>query len=103
MAIFFQHEGQYDLILEQTFFCAINPALRKDYVAKMKTLLMPEGKLVGVLFDKEFDKEGPPFGGCKCEYEPLFKNDFHFKTFEACYNSAKPREGSELFMIAVRK
>ena len=33
---FFEHVGEYDLILEQTFFCAINPQLRKDYVAKMK-------------------------------------------------------------------
>jgi methyl halide transferase len=95
---FFQHEAQYDLILEQTFFCAINPALRKDYVSKMHSLLKPSGKLVGVLFDKEFDKEGPPFGGCKCEYEPLFEKHFSFKTFAPCYNSAQPREGSELFI-----
>jgi hypothetical protein len=91
------------LILEQTFFCAINPSLRKDYVAKMKTLLKPEGKLVGLLFDKEFDKEGPPFGGCKCEYTPLFEKDFNFKTFDVCHNSAKPREGSELFINLQRK
>jgi hypothetical protein len=25
----------FDLILEQTFFCALNPELRKDYVQKM--------------------------------------------------------------------
>jgi methyl halide transferase len=100
---FFQHEGQYDLILEQTFFCAINPSLRKQYVAKMKSLLTTGGKLAGVLFDKEFDFEGPPFGGCKCQYEPLFENDFTFKTFEACYNSIKPRAGSELFICLVKK
>jgi SAM-dependent methyltransferase len=100
---FFEHEGQYDLILEQTFFCALNPSLRKNYVAKMKSLLAPGGKLVGVLFDKEFDFEGPPFGGCKCEYESLFKADFFFKTFEPCYNSAAPRQGSELFVNFVKK
>lgn len=27
---FFTHTGEYDLILEQTFFCAINPNLRKS-------------------------------------------------------------------------
>jgi methyl halide transferase len=100
---FFQHEGQYDLILEQTFFCALNPSLRKNYVAKMPSLLKPGGKLVGVLFNKEFDYEGPPFGGCKCQYELLFENFFTFKTFESCYNSAKPREGSELFINLIRK
>jgi methyl halide transferase len=69
----------------------------------MKSLLTTGGKLAGVLFDKEFDFEGPPFGGCKCQYEPLFENDFTFKTFEACYNSIKPRAGSELFICLVKK
>ena len=36
---FFVHEGQYDLIIEQTFFCALPTVFRKDYVSKMKTLL----------------------------------------------------------------
>jgi len=26
---FFNHKSKYDLIIEQTFFCAINPSLRK--------------------------------------------------------------------------
>ena len=31
---FFEHIGNYDLIIEQTFFCALEPSLRKDYVQK---------------------------------------------------------------------
>lgn len=100
---FFEHEGEYDLILEQTFFCAINPPLRKDYVTKMKTLLAPGGKLVGVLFDREFEQQGPPFGGCKCQYEPMFEKDFVFKTMELCNNSFIKRAGTELFINLVRK
>lgn len=100
---FFQHEGQYDLILEQTFFCALNPSLRKNYVAKMETLLKPGGKLTGVLFNKEFDFEGPPFGGTAAEYNTLFGNHFHFKTFENCINSVKPRMGNELFICLVKQ
>jgi SAM-dependent methyltransferase len=95
---FFEHIGAYDLILEQTFFCAINPPLRKDYVTKMNELLAPDGKLVGVLFDKEFEQPGPPFGGCKCQYEPMFEKDFTFKTFELCNNSFVKRHGTELFI-----
>ena len=30
---FFEHKGQYDLILEQTFLCALVPSLRKTYAA----------------------------------------------------------------------
>lgn len=100
---FFELEGKFDLILEQTFFCALPPALRMNYVAKMETLLEPKSKLVGVLFDKVFEQEGPPFGGSKTEYRSLFEDGFIFKTFEACYNSFDKREGSELFINLIRK
>ncbi|MEP7237058.1 MAG: methyltransferase domain-containing protein [Ferruginibacter sp.] len=100
---FFKHEGEYDLVLEQTFFCAINPSLRKDYVAKMPGLLAPNGKLVGVLFNRRFEEQGPPFGGIQNEYEPMFAKDFTFKTFEPCYNSFSKRKDTELFMILVKK
>jgi methyl halide transferase len=36
---FFDHHGQYDLIVEQTFFCALDPSLRNAYAAKMQQLL----------------------------------------------------------------
>lgn len=100
---FFKHVGEYDLILEQTFFCAINPPLRKDYVTRMNELLVPNGKLVGVLFDREFEQPGPPFGGCKCQYGPMFEKDFDFKTFELCNNSFVKREGTELFINLQKK
>jgi SAM-dependent methyltransferase len=100
---FFKHEGEYDLILEQTFFCAIDPSLRKDYVAKMPELLAPNGKLVGVLFNRQFEEQDPPFGGSKSEYEPMFVKDFFFKTFEPCYNSFIKRKDSELFINLVKK
>jgi methyl halide transferase len=100
---FFAHTGEYDLVLEQTFFCAIDPPLRKDYVAKMRELLAPKGKLAGVLFNREFEQEGPPFGGNKCQYEPMFEKDFNFKTFELCNNSVVKREGTELFINLEKK
>lgn len=100
---FFEHQGEYDLVLEQTFFCAINPSLRKDYVSKMSELLAPKGKLAGVLFDREFEQQGPPFGGHKCQYEPMFEKDFDFKTFELCNNSFVKRAGTELFINLQKK
>ena len=100
---FFKHEGQYDLILEQTFFCAIDPSLRKNYAAKMPQLLAPNGKLVGVLFNRRFEEQGPPFGGSKNEYELMFAKGFIFKTFEPCYNSFSKRKDAELFINLVKK
>lgn len=95
---FFELPGEFDLIFEQTFFCALPPARRPDYVLKMSELLRPGGRLVGVLFDCDFEKAGPPFGGSREEYVALFGGHFHFSTFEPCRNSAAPRAGSELFI-----
>lgn len=100
---FFQHEGRYDLVLEQTFFCAIPPSRRKEYAEKMAALLNANGKLVGLLFDRTFEQEGPPFGGCPCEYKPVFEPHFHIRTMETCYNSIPPRKDSEVFIQLVKK
>lgn len=100
---FFNQEGLYDLIIEQTFFCALNPTLRKSYVNKMYDLINTKGKIVGLLFDFELTTEGPPFGGSIIEYIELFYEKFEIKVLERCYNSIKPRDGRELFFIAEKK
>ncbi len=99
---FFELEQTFDLIIEQTFFCALQPELRDAYANKMFDLLNENGKLAGVLFNKDFDG-GPPFGGSKEEYLNLFSTKFEIKTMEACYNSIVPRAGSELFFILTKK
>lgn len=100
---FFEHVGKYDLIIEQTFFCALDTSLRKKYASKMFELLKPNGKIIGVLFNFEFTEEGPPFGGSKEEYRKLFEEHFTIKTLENCYNSIKPRSNKELFFIFEKK
>ena len=100
---FFEHKGQYDIIVEQTFFCALNPSLRKDYVQKMSQLLKDKGSLIGLLFNREFENAGPPFGGLQSEYEHLFKNNFDFKVLETAENSILPRKGTELLIHFTKK
>lgn len=95
---FFELEQTFDLIIEQTFFCALNPNLRKNYVDKMHSLLKENGKLVGLLFDAKLNEDHPPFGGDKKEYIELFKNQFIIKILEDCYNSIENRQGMELFI-----
>lgn len=99
---FFELEGEYDLIIEQTFFCALDPSLRTKYAKKMSELLSQNGKLVGVLFNRHFD-EGPPFGGNKEEYLTYFEDEFIVRKMEDCYNSILPRQGSELFIQLQKK
>lgn len=99
---FFDHQGQYDLIIEQTFFCALDPKLRPAYVQKMADLLAMNGKLSGLLFDTQF-QNGPPFGGTMQEYQDLFSFHFIIKTLASCYNSIPQRMGNECFIIAIKK
>jgi methyl halide transferase len=94
---FFEHEGQYDCIIEQTFFCALTPSLRQKYVWKMHQLLANNGKLVGLLFNRNFESS-PPFGGSQLEYEQLFREAFIFHKFSIAKNSILPRAKSELFI-----
>lgn len=100
---FFSWHKQYDLILEQTFFCALDPGLRSAYAQKMNELLNPKGKLVGLFFDFPLTESGPPFGGSSQEYLNTFENGFDIRVLERCYNSIKPRSGKELFLIFEKK
>jgi len=99
---FFDHEGQYNLILEQTFFCAISPDLRPLYAAHMSALLKPTGRLVGLLFDAPLNIDFPPFGGSKQEYLGYFRPYFAVETFEPAHNSIPQRAGRELFINLIK-
>ena len=99
---FFHLDLQFDLILEQTFFCALNPNLREKYVEKVSNLLKIDGKLAGILFSINFNKPNPPYGGTFDEYNKLFKDTFIIEKMETAYNSIPPRAGNEFF-ITMRK
>ena len=95
---FFGHSGKYEVIIEQTFFCAIPPSMRLKYVQKSSELLKLNGRIIGVLFNRLFTKSGPPFGGNITEYESLFNQYFKIQKMEECYNSIDSRKGSEVFV-----
>ncbi|WP_276495657.1 SAM-dependent methyltransferase [Pontibacter litorisediminis] len=95
---FFALEGTYDLVVEQTFFCALDPSLRPAYARKCAELLQLKGILMGLLFDTTFEKDGPPFGGSREEYETYFAPYFDFLHFDTAYSSIPPRQGKELFI-----
>jgi len=104
---FFTLQGNYDLIIEQTFFCSFVPTQknRKAYARQVANLLSKKGKLVGLWFDILLtgDMEKRPFGGTKEEYLSYLELYFKTATFEKCYNSIPERQGNELFGIFVKK
>lgn len=100
---FFKLEDQFDYIIEQTFFCALDPSMREAYTQKMHELLKPGGKLVGLLFASYFEKDGPPFGGTKDAYLQLFTPYFKVLHMDITPHSIPPRMGNELFFETERK
>jgi len=102
-ANFFDLQDSFDVIIEQTFFCAINPELRQNYASKMYDLLMDKGKLVGLLFDAKLNEDHPPFGGNKKEYKTYFNSYFSLDVFTKCYNSYHNRKEMELFIKFTKK
>ena len=100
---FFELDNFFDLIIEQTFFCALNPELRPKYAYKMNELLKPKGKLVGLLFCVPLYDKRPPFGGNKEEYIPYFFPYFNLELMEPSYNSVSERKNDELFIKFIKK
>lgn len=94
----FAHNQRYDLIIEQTFFCALDPALRNTYARYMPKLLKPAGQLVGLLFNIPLNATHPPFGGNIAEYTELLAPHFEIEKMERCHNSVAPRMGNELWI-----
>ncbi len=99
---FFDLEQPFDLIIEQTFFCALPRTMRENYAEKMAQLLPSNGKLIGLLFSIEFDREGPPFGGNTKEYEGYFQKYFSTVNIQKCTNSIPPRLGTEVFIEIIK-
>ena len=100
---FFDLDMIFDVIIEQTFFCAINPNLRSSYTKKAADLLNKKGKVVGLLFDLPLNTDHPPFGGCRIEYLNYFQHYFNISVLEPAYNSHLKRDGIELFLKVQKK
>lgn len=97
-ADFFKHEGEYDLILEQTFMCALPPAMRDAHAEHCARLLKPGGTLAGVFFGFPLIVEkGPPWGGSIPEFQARFSQWFEIVRLEPCMNSEPDRQGKEIF------
>lgn len=92
----------YDLIFEQTCYCAVAPSQRNDLVALWKRLLHSQGQLMGIFFANE-KREGPPFGGSEWEIRERLKNHFQFLFWGRWHTSVPSRHGKELFVYAQKK
>ena len=74
--------SHFDIIIEQTFFCAQSPSRRVKYVKKTHDLLRKKGQIVGLLFGINFQKNGPPFGGDIVQYQKLFESKYEIEKLQ---------------------
>jgi len=91
----------FDIVLEYTCFCAIDPDQRKDYIRLVNNILNPFGKFVGLLFpiDKKLNDDGPPFGVDINSTIELFEKYFILVKKEIPAQSIERRKGREIFVI----
>ena len=93
----------FDVIIEQTFFCALPLSSRSLYVEKTHDLLNESGLLIGLLFNMTFESDEPPFGGNTKLYKKLFEDKYHCLKMGVSDKSISQRLGSELWMEMKKK
>jgi len=96
-----KYYNTFDIVLEYTCYCAIDPNLRKDYIQLVHSLLLTEGRFVGLLFptNKLPAEGGPPFAVNIDETLNMFTKNFTVEVRKEHELSILPRKGKEEFVI----
>jgi SAM-dependent methyltransferase len=97
-----EQRGQFDVIFEHTFYCAIDPARRSEVLRSWRSLLADGGHLLGIFFILD-RVGGPPYGASEWELRELLKNDFEFLYWTRWKTSIESRLGRELVIYARKK
>ncbi len=94
----------FDLVIEHTSLCAIEPKRRGEYVNLIKYLLKPKGLLIGLFFMRPKELSGPPYGSTPDEIRTLLQEGFteiEKLHIEECLHKNK-LEGDEYFGVFER-
>jgi SAM-dependent methyltransferase len=89
-----EFENYFDYLVEHTCFCAIEPGQRPAYVQVAKSILKPQGELIGLFFTHN-RPGGPPFGVTASEIRQYFHRDFEIISLIPAINSVPERQGEE--------
>jgi len=95
------YNNQFDYIVEQTCFCAIDPKNRQRYHDLVYNLLKPNGLILGLWYplDKKLNEGGPAFGVSENEVKKLFNAGWEIYEERFPKNSIKTRAGREKLII----
>lgn len=94
---------RFDVVFEHTCYCAIDPALRADYLEAITRLLKPGGRFIAIFFlNPDNDDEGPPFPVSVEELEERFNHPFAIEREWVPARTHPGREGRELMRVLIR-
>lgn len=93
------YDKNFDVVLEHTLYCAIDPEKRNDLVKAWRRVLVDNGHLLGLFFASE-RADGPPYGGSEWELRSRLAKTFRPLYWQRLHNSAPKRLGTELFVYA---
>jgi len=96
-----EHNEQYGLMIEQTFFCAISPEHRSLYVETAYRILKSGGILAGVFYETG-GEDGPPFNTTREDIHNNFEPYFKINRLEKSQHSAESRKGKEWLGVLVK-
>lgn len=92
----------FDLVWEHTCLCALDPPMRLQYVAGVRSALKPGGTVAGVFYmnpDLDPGETGPPFGIALEELIQLWRDGgFEVQEHWVPQVAYEGREGRERFM-----
>ncbi len=94
--------GRFDLVLEQTCFCAIEPHRRGEYVAAVHRMLVPSGRLIALFYDHG-EPDGPPFTTTPGQVRELFSDHFSIDSLTMAPHSHTRRQGKEWLGVLTRR
>lgn len=90
--------GQFDLIYERAFMCALPRTMRADWARRVAELLAPGAVLAGFFFFDETPK-GPPFGISAAELDALLLPAFECSETRTPPDSIPVFAGKEQWMV----
>jgi SAM-dependent methyltransferase len=95
-----EFHSAFDWVWEHTSFCAIEPPRRRAWLAAMRQVLKPGGKLLGVFYlAPESETEGPPFKIARADLEALLSEYFTIEEQWAPEHHYPSRANAERFYL----
>ncbi|KAJ3322123.1 hypothetical protein HDV06_003574 [Boothiomyces sp. JEL0866] len=99
---FFQFKGQFNVVFDYTFLCALDPSFRTSWADQMQKLIVPGGTLITLMFPLDDHEGGPPFALSVEIYHQLLDEFFECKSIEDT-PSFERRKGKEKLGVWIRK